>query len=453
MEGLRQRARAAFPGELLFAESSHKVRVVQLLKDSSQNTIFTESKVLCSKLTEEIRDSSPKRPLKHSTEQKPDLTLQLIALDSHVTPSGKKPLRHRENLIDLHREDFLDLFDACEIEPYFLYLISQNASGYHHFKHPPPDSKIGHVDSFYLCSPWMTAVWSHNASMGNTRVIIILPRTPVTNDQTANLITNIRPVTFQEITEILREQQNLVGQALFMQTVFSTEMVTCLYDVLRIENHNMSQLEDLTQQAQEIQASGRSPEIGEVDMSQLWQLASVSNIAGFIVSQLGIIARQNDAALELLSTLGKTYGIGQSDHTGAPKSGVPSKPDIAADDDLGQAIWLLHGQMATQKKDIQQLQERGSNQSSTILNLINQSMAITTQSDSNAMKTIAVMTMFFLPGTFFATLFAIPSLHWADDQVVSGRFWIYWGFTLPCMAVIILIYKYWRDIRTWLRDR
>lgn len=447
----------------MFTQSSHKVRLVQILKDSSQNTIFTE-----------IRDSFPKRPLKQSTEQKPKLTLQLIALDSHVTPSGEKPLRHRENLIDLHRENFLDLFDACKIEPYFLYLISQHANGYHHFKHPPPDSKIGHVDSFYLCSPWMTAVWSHNASMGNTRVIVILPRTPVTNDQTANLITNIRPVTFQEITEILREQQNLVGQALFMHTVFSTEMVTCLYDVLRIENHNMSQLEDLTPQAQEFQTSGRSPEIGEVDLSQLWQLASVSNIAGFIVSQLGIIARQNDAALELLSTLGKTHGIGQSDHTGAPKSGVPSKPDIAADDDLGQAIWLLHGQMATQKKDIQQLQERGSNQSSTvrkplvlkiahlefalttdlqILNLINQNMAITTQSDSNAMKTIAVMTMFFLPGTFFATLFAIPSLHWTDAQVISGRFWIYWGFTLPCTAVIILIYKYWRDIRIWLRGR
>jgi hypothetical protein len=34
------------------------------------------------------------------------------------------------------------------------------------------------------------------------------------------------------------------------------------------------------------------------------------------------------------------------------------------------------------------------------------------------MKTIAVMTMAFLPAAFFAALFAIPSLQWTADTVM-----------------------------------
>ena len=47
------------------------------------------------------------------------------------------------------------------------------------------------------------------------------------------------------------------------------------------------------------------------------------------------------------------------------------------------------------------------------------------------MKTIAVMTMAFLPGTFFAAVFAIPSLRWDEPQVIQDKFWVYWAFTIP----------------------
>ena len=59
------------------------------------------------------------------------------------------------------------------------------------------------------------------------------------------------------------------------------------------------------------------------------------------------------------------------------------------------------------------------------------------------MKVLALMTMFFLPGTFFATLFALPTLTWSEDVVVSSRFWIYWAFTLPCTLLLVALYKGW----------
>lgn len=55
------------------------------------------------------------------------------------------------------------------------------------------------------------------------------------------------------------------------------------------------------------------------------------------------------------------------------------------------------------------------------------------------MKTVAIMTMAFLPATFFAALFSVPSLDWRPGPgrgVVQDTFWVYWAFTLPATALV-----------------
>lgn len=70
-----------------------------------------------------------------------------------------------------------------------------------------------------------------------------------------------------------------------------------------------------------------------------------------------------------------------------------------------------------------------------------------------SMKTIAIMTMIFLPGTFFSSLFAIPTLKWEGEEVVSERFWVYWVFTIPSTLVTVsvwLIFTEWKFFaETW----
>ena len=56
------------------------------------------------------------------------------------------------------------------------------------------------------------------------------------------------------------------------------------------------------------------------------------------------------------------------------------------------------------------------------------------------MKTIAIMTMVFLPATFFAALFSIPSLDWHQSKVVQDKFWIYWVVTLPSTVAVFLVW-------------
>lgn len=69
------------------------------------------------------------------------------------------------------------------------------------------------------------------------------------------------------------------------------------------------------------------------------------------------------------------------------------------------------------------------------------------------MKTIAVMTMVFLPATFYAALFAVPSLQWDQGSaIIQDNFWVYWAFTLPTTVAVFLV---WLGItgRVWIREK
>jgi hypothetical protein len=72
------------------------------------------------------------------------------------------------------------------------------------------------------------------------------------------------------------------------------------------------------------------------------------------------------------------------------------------------------------------------------------------------MKIIAVMTMVFLPATFFAALFAVPTLRWDEESIVSDRFWIYWAFTLPTTALVFIVWlviTQRKGIIKWLKKK
>jgi hypothetical protein len=70
----------------------------------------------------------------------------------------------------------------------------------------------------------------------------------------------------------------------------------------------------------------------------------------------------------------------------------------------------------------------------------NLEIAKAAKNDSGAMKTISVMTMLFLPATFFAALFSMPTLRWDQPTVTSNRFWIYWVFTIPTTIFVFAVW-------------
>ncbi|KAF2685942.1 hypothetical protein K458DRAFT_365146 [Lentithecium fluviatile CBS 122367] len=116
---------------------------------------------------------------------------------------------------------------------------------------------------------------------------------------------------------------------------------------------------------------------------------------------------------------------------------------------------------------LQSIQDRVQSQITFLLNTAaqNQSnytatIALETRRDSAAMKTIAVLTILFLPGTFVATLFSMDMFQWQPDNgaepTVSKMFWVYWIVTAPLTTLVMMIWLLWtrksvRKLRSWER--
>ncbi|KAI1271855.1 hypothetical protein F5Y07DRAFT_392420 [Xylaria sp. FL0933] len=78
-------------------------------------------------------------------------------------------------------------------------------------------------------------------------------------------------------------------------------------------------------------------------------------------------------------------------------------------------------------------------------------LALITSQDSRHMKTIALVTMLFLPGTFFATIFSMTFFNWQagdGESPVSSLLWIYIVFSAVSTAITLMVYYYFVALRT-----
>ncbi|KAH6720635.1 hypothetical protein BKA61DRAFT_652037 [Leptodontidium sp. MPI-SDFR-AT-0119] len=74
------------------------------------------------------------------------------------------------------------------------------------------------------------------------------------------------------------------------------------------------------------------------------------------------------------------------------------------------------------------------------------SIAVASKRDSSAMKSISLLTMVVLPGTFISTLFAVPLFDWDANSwsgVAKPRFWFYWAITVPLTLITLAIWMVW----------
>jgi hypothetical protein len=82
------------------------------------------------------------------------------------------------------------------------------------------------------------------------------------------------------------------------------------------------------------------------------------------------------------------------------------------------------------------------------------------------MKTIAIITSVFFPGTYVATLFSMSMFSWQPFQSSSGSpttthpagtislaFWIYWAVSIPLTLVVLTTWAIWLQYRDRVRRR
>jgi hypothetical protein len=72
-----------------------------------------------------------------------------------------------------------------------------------------------------------------------------------------------------------------------------------------------------------------------------------------------------------------------------------------------------------------------------------QELAEDMKKDSVSMKTIAIMTLFFLPATSFAAILAMPFFTSNNYLSESTTVWVWVVFTVPTTAIAYAFYRFW----------
>lgn len=77
-------------------------------------------------------------------------------------------------------------------------------------------------------------------------------------------------------------------------------------------------------------------------------------------------------------------------------------------------------------------------------------IAVDGKRDSIAMKTISILGIIYLPGTFVATLFSMDMFSWGENDGrgasslgVSSSMWVYWAVSVPLTIITCLVWVVW----------
>ncbi|KAH8902602.1 hypothetical protein BR93DRAFT_972334 [Coniochaeta sp. PMI_546] len=165
------------------------------------------------------------------------------------------------------------------------------------------------------------------------------------------------------------------------------------------------------------------------------------------ISQLSILwTSETKELLQTIDLIRKSIGDVSKRNSGVDsQSGGPMICEVqqAAVGQLRELLSFTADRANSTLWNFEFLAQRAEAQTNAIYNFAAREIAVATKHDSAAMKAIAVMTILFLPGTFFATLFAMPLFDFSappGEPVLSSRLWIYWVFTGPFTVLLLLCY-------------
>ncbi|PTB68643.1 hypothetical protein BBK36DRAFT_1138745 [Trichoderma citrinoviride] len=131
-------------------------------------------------------------------------------------------------------------------------------------------------------------------------------------------------------------------------------------------------------------------------------------------------------------------------------------------------VTLLQDRLAMQAVDIEYTLRRVQLQINTLAGIIsrddvkaNLDLAESQHRDSLSMKTLAIVTMVFLPGSFISALFSTSMFDWDSIDPGAGsiavrtmpQFGLYWAITVPLTVVTFLLYFFWLRVMKRQRDR
>ncbi|QDS76079.1 hypothetical protein FKW77_006054 [Venturia effusa] len=402
LTGFRIQANSAFQRQQFHSDAELEFDVVTVQRSSPSLTTSSLTKI-------SAREFEPW--IQHSTSSQCERALRLVRID-----------RDNNEILNCSRENFLACFGAFRLETSFLYLIQQVSSGLYHVRSTAADNPARIADVFYVSTLSYSLMWSFDPLWPSASAIFI-PRH-------GNSLWASSQQTFDRFVDQLEYHKDLVDSAYFLLFVATVDTLQWMHKFLEIELYDIRHIEAITGHSSWTSADRQLPDPETLnEMSQ----SSGRCLSGlFIVSRhLSIVNRMLDSMRNGLEPNVSSYNFNSS------------KQQATADQSILEGLEILQCQLDNADDLNTYLQNRAKNQISVIFNLLaredahqSHEVARAAKEDSSAMKTIAVMTMVFLPGTFFAALFAMPSV----PELVSSHFWVYWVFSVPCTILVFVVW-------------
>ncbi|KAI1490376.1 hypothetical protein F5X96DRAFT_679103 [Biscogniauxia mediterranea] len=325
---------------------------------------------------------------------------------------------------------FMNMFEHFKIERRFLHLVKTNRYGLHH-------STDGTVVSYYIGTALYTIMWSFDVSTRETKAILLSASTNAS--------------ALDGFYELVRLEAANIHSPFLLAWATLVHLSNWMDNSTFISLNRIRKLEQITGYG----PFGAYNMYDEVTMRELTKASkTIGSIQVELANQIRHIAIGSSVASHL------TTIIANSDSYAAEAFRSRCKSELEA---FSVTVPLLRQSLSDSDAYVSYLQERVKSQSSVVFSLMthedarisaelakaSKDLAEAAKKDSSSMKTIAVMTMLFLPGTYFAALWAVPSLQWGQPGVIQDDFWVYWAFTLPCTIVVFAVWLWlhrWRDL-------
>ncbi|KAK3367287.1 hypothetical protein B0T24DRAFT_533967 [Lasiosphaeria ovina] len=333
---------------------------------------------------------------------------------------GRKP----DLSLAISQQTFSQLFDDMKADPSVKYMVCENYDGFHEF----------HSGGFrltrFIGTAFYALVWTFDPPSMSTAALFLDRR--------------LQHESFTPFVAVLQEFGS------YIHTPSLLCFVSC-YFLLHTFDRQTNGFELQTLQRIE-KSTGFAPHPSRwvgMDEPSFFAKLNIDDLTRSLqaVSEVSInitnrIRHQRNSSV-LLATVREEYQTdkchGISDHALGPYRHTLQS--------LQEAIPSVERHMSAYVEYLKYLKERSERLSSVLFALLTHEdadasigLAAATKRDSSSMKTVAIMTMAFLPATFFAALFAVPSLHWDQSVVVQDTFWVYWAFTLPTTLAVFVIW-------------
>ncbi|CAN9426354.1 unnamed protein product [Alternaria alternata] len=413
MNGLRAEARQRFEAEQQFTQGENLQRtaisLVTIAKFLNSETTIRQTSVqwpgyldICDLINSPVFDN---------VNEKATATMNIV-----------KFRRDSEGILSIDRPAFMNLFKDLGFNPYWLNLILSSTYGF--FSQHQPGSTLYRC---YLHTVSYTLLWTYNSDTVTTKVLF----TPREHSQYPQQI-------FRSFLSTLVHHKDLINDWRFCSFLCGIELVRWIEGTA---GENLGRIRDI----EIVTGHGAWHEAQSDAAPSTDQLVYESKRLGLVLTALANVIRHACIVRMVLSDL--VVHRPCLIHQTSPAQTPSAATSTSILSDITDAVALLEGQIQSGELQASYLQERGRMQQSVIFNLLtrhdaksSKEIALAAQRDSYSMKTIAIMTMVFLPPTFFATLFAMPLLDWNGPKVVQPKFGIFWVFSLPTIVLVFLIW-------------